>query len=102
MNVSICHPQSRSSNLQPKKAICASVNAPTGMKSGSMREENYSEQATLRASALAFRKDNDSTESTHLSVRSILPTLQGNKDKLVRLFLHPRVSHPASTLILSS
>lgn len=65
------------------------------------RVENYSEEATLRASVLAFRDDNDSTESTSLSVWSILQTLRENKDKLVQLSLLPCMPHLVYTFILS-
>lgn len=63
--------------------------------------ENYSEQATLRDSVLAYREDNDSAESTSLSAWSILQTLQGNKDKLVQQSFLSCMSHLAYTFILS-
>lgn len=50
-----------------------------GREGGNSSEQ----QASLRASVLAFREDNDGAESTSLSALSISQTLQENKDKLV-------------------
>lgn len=49
--------------------------------------------ATLRASLLAFREDNDSVET-------FLQALQGNKDKLVQQSFLSCMSHLANTFIL--
>lgn len=74
---------------------------PQGREGEVEREEDFSEQATLRASVLAFGRDNDSAESKSLSVWSILQTLLGNKDKLVQQSLLSRASHPVYSFILS-
>lgn len=86
------------SQKRPSVRLCMH---PQGWGVEVERVENYSEEATLRASVLAFREDNDSVESASLSAPSILQTLQGNKDKLVQLSFLPCMSHPACTFILS-
>lgn len=86
-------------NSQPKKkreglggAICASVFASAGRESGSeveSEERRWWRPLGELPSCLSGRI------MTHLTVRSILPTPQGNHDKLVhqsRLFLHAGIN----------
>lgn len=75
----ICHWHSHASKVAAKKAICVRLNKhPQGGGGEVERVKKCSEEAALRASVLAFSKDNGSTESGlfHLHHREI--TMDGS------------------------